>query len=142
MKKLDVEMKRTDSLLYQMIPKTVADRLRKGEPAVNTCEVIIAPRDEFKYLMINYLYHAIKTFTLQIIRTVYIYFCLTNIWYCIGNSQGQTRIVYNVTFTYYRPGVWPGDHTIQWRGGIYPDLFADHTHGRRLRPQRHVHQVW
>ncbi|ELT93390.1 hypothetical protein CAPTEDRAFT_91580 [Capitella teleta] len=39
MKKLDFEMKRTDSLLYQMIPKTVADRLRKGEAAVNTCEV-------------------------------------------------------------------------------------------------------
>ncbi|XP_013410654.1 soluble guanylate cyclase 88E [Lingula anatina] len=38
MKKLDAEMKRTDSLLYQMIPKTVADRLRKGEPAVNTCQ--------------------------------------------------------------------------------------------------------
>ncbi|KAK2163097.1 hypothetical protein NP493_1482g00001 [Ridgeia piscesae] len=39
MQQLDVEMKRTDELLYQMIPKAVADRLRKGEPAVNTCEV-------------------------------------------------------------------------------------------------------
>ncbi len=39
MRKLDIEMKRTDSLLYQMIPKAVADRLRNGEPAVNTCEV-------------------------------------------------------------------------------------------------------
>ena len=39
MRKLDDEMSRTDQLLYQMIPKAVADRLRKGEPAVNTCEV-------------------------------------------------------------------------------------------------------
>lgn len=39
MKKLDVEMKRTDELLYQMIPKIVADRLRKGESALNTCQV-------------------------------------------------------------------------------------------------------
>ena len=39
MKKLDVEMKRTDQLLYQMIPKTVADRLRGGEAVMNLCEV-------------------------------------------------------------------------------------------------------
>ena len=39
MKKLDAEMKRTDSLLYQMIPKQVADRLRRGEPAITTCQV-------------------------------------------------------------------------------------------------------
>ena len=39
MKELDIEKRRTDSLLYQMIPRTVADRLRHGEPALNTCEV-------------------------------------------------------------------------------------------------------
>ena len=39
MKKLDVEMKKTDQLLYQMIPKKVADRLRSGEPVMNLCEV-------------------------------------------------------------------------------------------------------
>ena len=39
MKELDIEKRRTDSLLYQMIPRTVADRLRQGEPALNTCEV-------------------------------------------------------------------------------------------------------
>ncbi|KAL3204156.1 hypothetical protein MRX96_011827 [Rhipicephalus microplus] len=38
MRKLDVEMKRTDELLYQMIPKTVADQLRSGETSVNTCQ--------------------------------------------------------------------------------------------------------
>lgn len=40
MKKLDAEMKKTDQLLYQMMPKSVADRLRFGEPSVNTCEVL------------------------------------------------------------------------------------------------------
>lgn len=39
MKELDIEKRRTDSLLYQMIPRTVADRLRQGEPALNTCEM-------------------------------------------------------------------------------------------------------
>lgn len=38
MRKLDIEMKKTDQLLYQMIPRAVADRLRKGEAAVSTCE--------------------------------------------------------------------------------------------------------
>ncbi|KAL7635086.1 UNVERIFIED_CONTAM: hypothetical protein RMT77_014071 [Armadillidium vulgare] len=38
MKLLDEEMKRTDELLYQMIPKQVADRLRNGENPVDTCE--------------------------------------------------------------------------------------------------------
>lgn len=39
MKKLDAEMKRTDLLLYQMIPKNIADRLRNGEKPANICEV-------------------------------------------------------------------------------------------------------
>jgi len=39
MQRLDVEMKKTDELLYQMIPKAVADRLRSGEPAMSTCQV-------------------------------------------------------------------------------------------------------
>ena len=39
MKKLDTEMKKTDLLLYQMIPKKIADRLRSGEKPVNLCEV-------------------------------------------------------------------------------------------------------
>ena len=40
MKKLDKEMQKTDKLLYSMIPRTVADRLRSGDLAVNTCEVV------------------------------------------------------------------------------------------------------
>ncbi|CAG9840183.1 unnamed protein product [Diabrotica balteata] len=39
MRKLDEEMTRTDELLYQMIPKQVADRLRKGENPIDTCEM-------------------------------------------------------------------------------------------------------
>ena len=39
MRKLDDEMQRTDELLYQMIPKSVADRLRNGENPVDTCQV-------------------------------------------------------------------------------------------------------
>ena len=42
MRKLDIEMKRTDELLYQMIPKQVADRLRRGEAAVDTCQVTLS----------------------------------------------------------------------------------------------------
>ncbi|OXA43799.1 Soluble guanylate cyclase 88E [Folsomia candida] len=37
-KSLDNLIKRTDELLYQMIPKQVADRLRNGENPVDTCE--------------------------------------------------------------------------------------------------------
>ncbi|XP_035714536.1 soluble guanylate cyclase 88E isoform X1 [Folsomia candida] len=39
MKQLDIEMKRTDELLYQMIPHKVADRIRNGANPVDTCEV-------------------------------------------------------------------------------------------------------
>ncbi|XP_078280574.1 soluble guanylate cyclase 88E-like [Rhinoraja longicauda] len=38
-KMLDYEMKKTDDLLYRMIPKPVAKILRNGDPSVNTCEV-------------------------------------------------------------------------------------------------------
>ncbi|XP_047473714.1 soluble guanylate cyclase 88E-like [Penaeus chinensis] len=38
MKKLDEEKRRTDELLYQMIPMQVAQRLRNGENPVDTCE--------------------------------------------------------------------------------------------------------
>ena len=42
-KKLDAEMKKTDLLLYQMIPKKIADRLRAGEAVMNLCEVGFSP---------------------------------------------------------------------------------------------------
>ncbi|KAL8614432.1 hypothetical protein ACOMHN_007768 [Nucella lapillus] len=38
MKKLDEEIRTTDEFVYQMIPKPVADRLRQGDSAVNTCQ--------------------------------------------------------------------------------------------------------
>lgn len=36
---LDTWKRRSDDLLYSMIPKTVADRLRSGDSSLNTCEV-------------------------------------------------------------------------------------------------------
>ncbi len=40
MKKLEAEMKKTDMLLYQMIPRKIADRIRSGEHVMNLCEVV------------------------------------------------------------------------------------------------------
>ena len=39
MKSVDEEMKRSDELLSQMIPKSVAEKLGKGLTPVDTCEV-------------------------------------------------------------------------------------------------------
>jgi len=39
MKRLDAEMKRSDELLSQMIPKTVAEKVKSGANPVETCEV-------------------------------------------------------------------------------------------------------
>lgn len=38
-KLLDTWKRRGDDLLYSMIPKTVADRLRAGDSSLDTCEV-------------------------------------------------------------------------------------------------------
>ena len=43
LKKLDEIRKNADELLYRMLPKTVADRLRNGEPSIGLCEVKYAP---------------------------------------------------------------------------------------------------
>ncbi|XP_033127233.1 soluble guanylate cyclase 88E-like [Anneissia japonica] len=39
MRQLDAEIKKTDALLYQMIPKPVAKKLRNGDSVESTCEV-------------------------------------------------------------------------------------------------------
>ena len=39
MKKLDEEMKRSDELLAQMIPKQVVDKVKSGLNPIDTCEV-------------------------------------------------------------------------------------------------------
>ena len=36
---LEMERKKADALLYRMIPKQIARRLRDGESALDTCEV-------------------------------------------------------------------------------------------------------
>lgn len=37
--KVDEWKKKSDSLLYSMIPKSIAVRLKNGENPINTCEV-------------------------------------------------------------------------------------------------------
>ena len=39
MKKLDETRKNADELLYRLLPKKIADRLRTGEPSISLCEV-------------------------------------------------------------------------------------------------------
>ena len=39
LKKLDEVMQRTEELLFQMIPKAIAERLKRGETYMETCEV-------------------------------------------------------------------------------------------------------
>ena len=39
MKQLDEEMRRSDELLAQMIPKQVAEKVKSGANPVDTCEV-------------------------------------------------------------------------------------------------------
>jgi hypothetical protein len=52
MKKLDDEMKRADQLLYQMIPKKIADMIRSGGSIINTCEVNL----NFSYTLLRFDY--------------------------------------------------------------------------------------
>ena len=35
---LETSIKKTDELLYQMIPKSIADKLRNGQPPLDTCQ--------------------------------------------------------------------------------------------------------
>lgn len=39
--KLEQERQRSDQLLYRMMPKAVADRLKDGQKAIETCEVLV-----------------------------------------------------------------------------------------------------
>ena len=40
LEKLEQERQRSEELLYRMMPKAVADELRDGRKAVETCEVL------------------------------------------------------------------------------------------------------
>ncbi|KAK8782279.1 hypothetical protein V5799_016380 [Amblyomma americanum] len=62
MRKLDIEMKRTDELLYQMIPKTVADQLRSGETSVNTCQGHLALLSQY-FEKVTILFSDVVSFT-------------------------------------------------------------------------------
>ncbi|KAG8234469.1 hypothetical protein J437_LFUL015111 [Ladona fulva] len=63
MKKLDLEMKRTDELLYQMIPKQVADRLRTGENPIDTCELLHFIKIPSMFDEVSILFSDVVTFT-------------------------------------------------------------------------------
>lgn len=39
LRKLEEERQRSEQLLHRMMPKAVADRLRDGQKAIDTCEV-------------------------------------------------------------------------------------------------------
>jgi guanylate cyclase len=41
MEKLNKERQKSEELLYRMIPKQIADRLKQGESPIDTCEVIV-----------------------------------------------------------------------------------------------------
>ena len=47
MRHLDAERKKTDELLYQMIPKSVARKLRRGDSAKSTLKVCIKRLTQF-----------------------------------------------------------------------------------------------
>ena len=51
---LETSIKKTDELLYQMIPKSIADKLRNGEPPLNTCQ---------EYDSVSILFSDIVSFT-------------------------------------------------------------------------------
>lgn len=50
LEKLDQERQRSEELLYRMMPKAVADRLRDGQKAVQTCEHFDSVTIMFSYL--------------------------------------------------------------------------------------------
>ena len=51
---LETSIKKTDELLYQMIPKSIADKLRNGVPPLNTCQ---------EYDSVSILFSDIVSFT-------------------------------------------------------------------------------
>ena len=50
-KQLENNIQRTDSLLYQMIPKIIADKLREGETPLNTCKVSFLVIVDVQYIV-------------------------------------------------------------------------------------------
>ena len=49
MKKLNEMMAKSDQLMYQMIPKAVAERLKAGEEPMSTCEASYANIEEIMF---------------------------------------------------------------------------------------------
>ena len=89
---LEESIKRTDELLYQMIPKPIADQLRNGETPLNTCQ-------EFKSVSI--LFSDIVSFTpmctrLRPMEVV----CVLNAMYVAFDKLCEVHHVYKVCGQY------------------------------------------
>ncbi|XP_068158073.1 soluble guanylate cyclase 88E [Drosophila tropicalis] len=88
MRLLDEEMRRTDELLYQMIPKQVADRLRRGENPIDTCEMFDS---------VSILFSDIVTFTEICSRiTPMEVVSMLNAMYSIFDTLTERNSVYKV----------------------------------------------
>ena len=70
LKKIDDIVKKTDELLYQMIPRNVAEKLRKGANTIDTVEVFESVTMLFSGKHVFSLWTIIKTYT----------GCPTNLW--------------------------------------------------------------
>ncbi|KAK2716102.1 hypothetical protein QYM36_010622 [Artemia franciscana] len=88
MKKLDEEMKRTDELLYQMIPQSVADRLRLGASPLETCQ---------SFDIVTILFSDVVQFTEISSRiTPMEVVCLLNSMYSVYDQLTEIHKVYKV----------------------------------------------
>ncbi|GFT83371.1 soluble guanylate cyclase 88E [Nephila pilipes] len=84
MRKLDIEMRRTDELLYQMIPKQVADRLRKGEAAVETCQ-----KEDAKVMPTSDIYRKITALYDTVVRSFKSDYSLQYICFTVLRSYNE-----------------------------------------------------
>ena len=86
---LEESIQRTDQLLYQMIPKPIADKLRNGETPLNTCQ---------EFQSVSILFSDIVSFTpmcsrLRPMEVV----CVLNAMYVAFDQLCEKHHVYKVT---------------------------------------------
>ena len=86
MKKVDIEMKRSDELLAQMIPKAVADKVKKGLNPVDTCEVCAKSRTVI-LLNLTHTYYCINILNTSIIFSIRCVFHISGIRASHNNLQ-------------------------------------------------------